>query len=138
MTQYIIKKLSELNSENSDFRVVGFSCEALPNQSTVLEWKLPQERWISGGTFFALNNQYGDTASMFVVMKYEGEEDISDVFVESIVLPGTYYFELKIEVPYVSLVQKDFYIRIVYNNTSETNSVKVGMNLTTHIPTDAE
>jgi hypothetical protein len=137
MTQYILKKVSDLTSENSDFRLIGFGGIALPNQESTIEWQLPQERWISGGTFFVCNAKCGDRASMYTVKKTEGQEDVEDIFVEDLVIPELAYFEYKLDVPYINLVDQGFYIRIVYSNNDATNTAKVGMNLTTHIPMDS-
>ena len=138
MTEFLLKRLSDLTSENSFFKMEGFSGEAAPDSTTNIDWQFPEERWLSGGSFIAVGSKWGDRASLQLVQIVNGEDVAVRTFVADIVLSGEPFVEIKVDVPYIRLIPQGLYIRISYVNVDPYNSVKAGLNLITHIPSDIE
>jgi hypothetical protein len=135
MTSFIIKKLSELNSENSFFHLKGFTGTAAPEQSTTLEWQIPNERWFTGGQLKCEGQTFGDLVSFYVVVKdAQGNDIYVNRFVEGFVI-GSSEIQLDEQVPYVTLIPAGGYIRLTYT-AQGINPVQIGLNLRLHRPKD--
>jgi hypothetical protein len=140
MTQYIIKKASELSSDNSVYSLTGFSGTAYASSTSNIEYKMPGERWLVGGTLLVGGGNWGDSATIQIVDKDNilgyGAGLVLNQFVTNLQIRPDVTLQEKLEVSYVSLIPKDIYIRIVYTNTGNT-AVGVACNLFIHRPKDA-
>ena len=137
MTRFIIKKLSELNSENSGFLIQGFRGSAAANTTSNIDFQLPEERWFSGGIFYVYGGAWDDAASLQLIVINNGQEIIVDEFAKDICIDSSRSFQFQLDISYVHLIPSGAYLRIKYTNTHLTVARKVGMNAFTHIPTDA-
>lgn len=139
MTQYIIKKLAELNGEISRFRVQGYSGTAAANSTTSLDFVIADERWISGGELAVKGGHWGDTFTLKVVdvdnTQGAGAGYVIRTLVDNYPVRDDVQLQINIDMPYVSLIPPGLYYRVVYTNTHATEAAQVGLMMHTHIPT---
>lgn len=139
MTQYIIKKIAELNGEISRFRVQGYSGTAAANATTSLDWVINDERWISGGGLAVKLGHWGDTFSLKIIdidnTLGAGAGFVVRTLVDNYPVRDDVQLQFAIDLPYVSLIPPGLYYRVVYTNTHATEAAQVGLMMHTHIPT---
>ena len=139
MTIHIIKKVSELSTDNSLFCFEGFSGVAAANATTNIDFKFTNERWLTGGILYANNANWGDTGSIQIVDKDNilgyGADLVLREFVKNMVMRTDQELQQELQITYVSLIKANLYLRLKYTNTNLTTAVNVGCNLFTHIPT---
>jgi hypothetical protein len=138
MTQYIIKKTSDISADNAIFVLKGFKGTAPANQKTVMDFYFPQERWISGIEFYVKNAHFGDTASFHICRTVDGQTEIVYTFGDDAVMHDVGQCQVHVEVSYPALVRVGYFIRIEYDNHSADQASEYAMNIDTHIPIDAE
>lgn len=135
---YAVRKVADLDADRARFKIQGFKGTAAVNTTTNIDWKLPEERWTSGGILLAQGPHWGDKISLSIVDKDNvlgaGANYVLDTFVEDFYLISDSQFQIQIEAPYIALVPANVYVRIAYSNTSLLDPVECAMNLTTHIP----
>jgi len=137
MTQYILKKITDLNSENSVFCLQGFKGEAEPDKVSIIDFVFTDERWLTGAFVIIKDGHWIDSADVHIMYKNENNEEVLlYTFAKDIVISDDSQFQLQIEVPYVSLTQAGVLFRVEYTNNHPTETVKVGLNLITHRPKD--
>jgi len=135
MTQYIVYRKSELNRNNSNYRLEGIRFTASAGQTTAYDWELPEERWITGGQLICKGHVFGDSVNYKVVYKYQGGESVIGKFVSNMFVSDDSQAQVPVDVDYVSLLNQGLYIRIEYTSTGE-NDVDVVLRLFSHIPKD--
>lgn len=133
-----IRKVSELDADKAKFKIQGFKGIASVNTTTNIDWKLPEERWISGGILLAQGTHWGDKICLQIIdidntLGY-GANTVLDEYVTDFYVVTDSEFQLQIEAPYIALVLANLYVRIKYSNTSILDPVEVVLNLVTHIP----
>jgi hypothetical protein len=132
MTQFLIKKESELNAENSFFMLKGFVGTAVAGQVTALDWELPGERWLTGGKLTCSGHEIMDQVDLFIVMK---DGNGNDLYAAQFVDKATVGGGIDEHVPYTTLVPSGWYLRVKYYSTGSTD-VQVGLNMRLHRPKD--
>lgn len=133
-----VRRVMDLDSDKSVFRIQGFSGAASTNTVTDIDWKLPEQRWLSGGIFIAQGTHWGDKVSIQIIDKdnvlgYGANTILEQLAVDFYCITDS-ELQVKLECPYVALVPANVYIRVKYTNTSLIDPVEVACNLVTHIP----
>lgn len=137
MTQYILKKLSDLTSENSVLCVQGVKGLAAPNEESHIDYEFTDERWLTGAFVIVRGGHWEDSASVHIMFKNANDEDVVIfTFADNVVISSDSEFQLQIEVPYPSFLVPGVFLRVIYTNNHLTETVKVGLNLITHRPKD--
>ena len=135
MTGYLITRSAELTAQNSNFMLQGAKGVALANAVTDIEFQLPQERWLSGGTVVIPAGNDGDKMDFFVAIKSGGVDVYTKKFADSIyVVPGVVTAIDEI-INYTTLVPSGAFLRLRYTNAGSSN-VNVVARWRTHIPAD--
>lgn len=137
MTIYQIKKTLELSKENSKLQIQGIGGTCPSAQVTNIDWRVPDERWVTGGILVSASANWGDTVSLQVIdidnVVGFGAGTVLATFAKDVFLyPGS-GLQLSTDVSYVALVVTGVYIRLVYTNTGVT-AAGIALNLKTHIP----
>lgn len=139
MPGIMVRRLTDLSPDNSLYKCQGFSGTAAANTTTDIDFKFPQERWLSGGALFVKGGNWGDTCTIQIVdvdnILGFGANTVLREFITNFAICDDSQFQIRIEVPYVSVVPQDIYMRIKYTNNNATNSCQVACNIFTHIPT---
>lgn len=137
MTIHLLKKVTELSKDNSKFLLQGVTGECAATSTTNVDWRFPNERWMTGGIFSTNNANWGDKVSLYVVDKDNilgyGAGVVLATFATDVVVYAGSGRQFDIEVPYVSYILSGLYVRLTYTNTG-SNPVGIGINLYTHIP----
>lgn len=135
MTQYILKRADELTAENSKFRMQGFSGPAQPG-ATEIDWQLPEERWITGGTFLVKGGHWGDTADLSLMMPIPGGMVVEiQKMAAGVRIATDVQVQCSLVLDYIRAIPAGCILRITYHNVGLTD-VEVALNLITHIPAD--
>jgi hypothetical protein len=138
MTIFYVRRIFDLDADKAKYRCQGVSGTATANTTTNIDWKLPEERWISGGIFMVKDGAWGDTAKFQIVDKDNvlgyGAGVVLDEFATGVLVASDTQVQGHIEAPYIALIPANVYVRIVYTSTSPSVNVGVGINLFTHIP----
>jgi hypothetical protein len=138
MTQFIIKKSSDISSDNAIYVLKGFKGTALPNQTTVMDFYFPQERWITGIEFYVKNAHFGDTASFHICRTVDEQTEIVYTFGDEAVMHDQGQCQVDVDVGYPALIRVGYFIRLEYKNNSVDQASECAFNVNTHIPIDAE
>lgn len=138
MPQYYVRRVQDLDADKAKYKLQGFKGTASINSTTNIDWKLPEERWISGGILLAQGTHWGDKLCLQIIDKDNvlgfGTNFVLDEYVTDFYMVTDSEFQIQMEAPYVALIPANVYIRIVYTNTSVLDPVEVAFNLVTHIP----
>lgn len=133
-----IRKLFDLDADKARYKLQGFSGTAASATTTNIDWKLPEERWVSGGILMAKGTHWGDKICLQVIDKDNilgaGANYVVDEYVTDFYLITDAEFQVQIEAPYIALIPANLYIRIKYTNVGILDPVEVAFNLVTHIP----
>lgn len=138
MTVHYIRKVADLDADRAKYRLQGIAGTAGADSTTDIDWRFPEERWITGGIFAVNNGNWGDSATIQIididnVLGY-GANVVLDTFAENYGVMSDQQFQGDIECPYVALIPAGLYIRIKYTNTSESTAAQILLNLHSHIP----
>lgn len=137
MATLAVRKVSDLDADKAKYKLQGFKGVALIGASTNIDWKVPEDRWISGGILIAQGTHWGDKICIQIVDKDNilgyGTNVMLDEYVTDFYVVTDAEFQIQIEAPYIALIPANLYIRIVYTNISLTD-VELAFNLVTHIP----
>lgn len=133
-----IRKVSELDADRATYKMQGFKGTAAVNTITNIDWKVPEDRWISGGILLAQGTHWGDKVCLQIVDKDNvlgyGANVVLNEYVTDFYLVTDTEFQVQMEAPYIALIPANVYIRIAYTNTSLLDPVETVLNLITHIP----
>lgn len=138
MATQAVRKVQDLDADKARFKLQGFKGIAEVDSTSNIDFKLPEDRWISGGVFIAQGTHWGDKICLQIVdidniMGY-GAGLVLDEYVTDFYLVTDAEFQVQLESPYIALVPANLYIRIKYFNTSLLDPVEIAFNLVTHIP----
>lgn len=138
MATQAVRKVTDLDADKAKFKLQGFKGLAAVNTTSNIDFKLTEERWVSGGILLCQGTHWGDKISLQVIDKDNvlgyGANVVLDEYVTDFYLVSDSEFQLQLESPYIALVPANIYIRVVYSNTSLLDPVEVAFNLMTHIP----
>lgn len=133
-----VRKIDDLDANRAVFLIQGISGTAYASSTTTIDWKFPEERWLSGGRLLVSGGTWGDTIDIQLVDKDNTlggganlvlNEHVTDYRVNpSSTDQGEYHS------PYIALVPANTYLRIKYTNTSLLSTARVALNLFTHVP----
>lgn len=133
-----IRKVTELDADRARYKLQGFKGNAAVNATTNIDFRLPEERWISGGILLATGTHWGDKICLQIVdvdnLLGAGANYVLDEYVTDFYVVTDSEFQIQIDSPYIALIPAYMYIRVRYTNTSLIDPVEVAMNLTCHIP----
>lgn len=127
------------NSYGLRFRGVGISGMGIAGQSTNIDYKLTEDRYLNGCQPILKGHVFGDTITFRVVDKDNilgyGVGAILDEFSTTWNLADDKQDQGVFKTEYPAKIVKDLYIRVSYNSTGQ-NNVQVACNLFLHkIPT---
>lgn len=138
MATQAVRKVADLDADKARYKLQGFKGAAAVNSTTNIDWKLPEDRWVSGGILLAQGTHWGDKICLQVVDKDNvlgyGANVVLDEYVSDFYVVTDSEFQLQLESPYIALVPANIYIRVAYSNVSLIDPVEVAFNLITHIP----
>lgn len=145
MANYLaVRKVADLDSDKAKYRLQGFKGTAAVANIitgpvlTNIDWKFPEDRWISGGILIAKGTHWGDKIALQIIDKDNilgyGANFVLDEYVSDFYLISDSEFQIQIESPYIALVYGNLYLRVAYTNSSTTDAVEVAMNVVCHIP----
>lgn len=135
MTQYLVRKNSELSRDNSLFCLTGFFGTATAGQISTLEWQIQNEHWLTGGSLVCEGQKFGDIVDFYVVIKDGQGNDLASVQFAKQVVIGLGPVSINEGLEYVALIPPGAYFRAVYTSTGLVN-VNLGVNLRLHRPKD--
>lgn len=139
MSIYSLAKLSQIDADKAKYKLQGFSGTAAVNSVTNVDWKFPQERWISGGRLNVSGATAGDTITIQIIdidnVLGFGANVVLNTFVEDMPMMPNQDAQAEARVEYVSLIPANIYMRAKYTNTSMTATPFVGIGIYSHIPT---
>lgn len=134
-----VRNLSEMSADRASLRIQGIGGSAYALQVTNIDWKLPEDRWITGGLMMINQCTWGDTFDIEIVDLDGVVTTAGTVLATHVkdfrVNPGQNY-QGEFHSQYPALIPAGVYIRIKYDNTSSLLTTKIGLNLITHIPKD--
>lgn len=138
MTALNVRKVSELDADKAKFKLQGFKGTMSVNATTNLDWKFPEDRWVSGAILLAQGTHWGDKICLQIIdidnaLGY-GANTVLDEYVTDFYLVTDTEFQVQIESSYVALIPANVYLRVKYTNTSVLDPVEVALNLISHIP----
>jgi len=138
MATQAVRKLADLDADKALLSIQGFRGTASVNSATNIDWKLTEDRWISGGILLATGTHWGDRVSIQIVDKDNvlgyGANTVLGQYVTDFYVVTDAQFQIQLEAPYIALVPANMYIRVVYTNTSLLDPVEIAFNVVTHIP----
>lgn len=138
MTIHYVRRVADLDADKAKYKLQGFKGTATVNSTTTIDWKFPEERWVSGGILLAQGTHWGDKVALQIIDKDNvlgyGANTVLDEYVTDFYLVTDTEFQVQLESPYVALVPANVYLRLLYTNTSLLDAVEVAFNLVTHIP----
>lgn len=139
MTKYAqqVVRLSDLSQEMATYRLQGIVGDCPANQVTTIDWKFPEERWMSGGIFLTRLATWGSKVDVEVIDKDNvlgfGANVVLNLFTKDFYVANG-DSQWSVECPYIALIPANIYLRVTYTNTSADVAAKVALNLFTHIP----
>lgn len=137
MTAHKIKKTSELNVDNSVYRLQGFYGEAAASSTSSTDFQMAYEIWVSGGYINVQDGNWGDKLTIQIVdvnniLGY-GANTVLRQFVENMCVRSDQQYQCNIDISYVALIPQGLYVRVIYLNTG-ASAVKFGINIYSHLP----
>lgn len=135
-----VRKVSDLDADKAKFKLQGFKGTAAAGVGVVtnIDWKLPEDRWISGGILLATGVHWGDKIAVQICdvdnILGAGAGYVLDEYVSDFYVVSDSQFQVQLDSPYIALVPANLYVRIKYTNTSLIDAVEVAMNMVTHVP----
>lgn len=133
-----IRRIHDLDADKAKLKIQGFNGVANVNAITNIDFKLPEDRWISGGILIAQGTHWGDKICLQIIDKDNilgaGVNYVIDEYVTDFYLITDSEFQIQMDAPYIALIPKDIYVRVVYTNISLLDPVEVAFNLVSHIP----
>lgn len=135
-TNYSPDNLGDFSAKGLNFRGVGLAVTAGANSDTNLDYAMPEDRLISGGTLLAKGSKFGDHITFQVIdidniLGY-GANTVLNEFVTSWYMTDDSQQQVSLEIPYPAKVYQGLYIRLVYHNTNLLTSVQVCINYLMH------
>lgn len=138
MANQSVRKVADLDADKARYKLQGFHGTAATNSTSNIDWKLPEDRWVSGGIFLAQGTHWGDKIAVQVIdidnVLGLGANVVLDEYVTDFYLVSDSELQINLESPYIALVPANIYIRVRYTNTSLIDPVELALNLATHIP----
>ncbi len=137
MTFPNLRRISELDADKAKWLVQGTVGTVSAGQTGNVDWRMPEDRWVSGGEVVCKDHAFGDTCSIQVVDKDNilgyGAGLVLDTFVKDLRIVEDAQAQGRWECPYMAAVPGGLYVRIVYTSIGATD-VSIGMNMITHVP----
>lgn len=133
-----VRRVQDLDADKAKLKIQGFKGTAAVNSTTNIDFKLPEDRWISGGILIAQGTHWNDKICLQIIDKDNilglGANFVVDEYVTDFYLITDSEFQIQMDAPYIALIPKDLYVRVVYTNTSTLDPVEIAFNLVSHIP----
>jgi len=137
MTNFVCKKLDQLNADNAVFLISGFKDVVPANSTKNIEWQFPQERWGGGLHLLVKNGNWGDSINFYIIIKdVNGNDAAVRQFADSFNVNPDSTLQGFFQAPYINLAPQNAYVRIRYTNSNSLTAVSVAVNFYTHIPYD--
>lgn len=137
-TSLYVRRVSDLDADKALFAVQGMKGTATANSTTNIDWKFPEERWVSGGMLLVNNGVWGDHVSLEIVDKDNilgyGADTVLNTFATNFYIQPGNQLQGIIECPYIAQIPANIYLRVKYTNISLLTAAGVAFNLFSHIP----
>jgi hypothetical protein len=137
MTVHKIKKVTELNADNSVYRLQGFYGQAAASSISSIDFQMAYEIWVSGGYISVKDGNWGDKLTIQIVdvnnLLGYGTNIVLRQFVENMCVVTDQQYQCNIDISYVALIPAGLYVRVVYDNTG-IDPVDFAVNIYSHLP----
>lgn len=123
------------NSDGFRFRGKGITGTATKNDSSNIDYKLTEERYINGVNLILKDHVWGDSVKFQVVDKdgvYYPAGTVLDEFGTDWYVDPAICAQGQIIIPYPAKVIANLYLRIVYSSVGTVNNVSLKANLFLH------
>lgn len=117
-----LKKLDDFDAYRVNFKGFGFNGVGIAGQTTNIDFLVTDERLIYGGQATLKNHTMGDSISMQIVYKSQGDPDmVLGEFITDWQIADDKQQQDPIMVTYPTKVSAGLYFRIIYKSIGGTN-----------------